>query len=153
LPKTCHYCLKEISLFERLSMKRIYGVGVSHSHCWNKFVLERLNTINTNIGLLMESNSMILAKSSELEKNQEAIAELANAGITENRASQKAIIDLSKDMIKKDEVKFLSLFDPFLVEYLHKVAGVELEELVEQVKNKETKRIINNILKEKRKNK
>lgn len=147
---TCSICNQKITILQRFNMVEI-GDQCSHMQCWNTLIVDKFNLILTNQGVIMDSNTLILDQLTEIPKNQEALAEFGDLNLKEARNCRGLLELLETTVMQKDDAKFLSLFDPFLIEYLDKVAGVSPEELVTQITNVETKRIINNIIKERKK--
>jgi hypothetical protein len=167
--KNCRLCGVKIRWWQWLSAYRDNG-HVYHGQCWSSAIVtvnlwrqmehmqkksdeiveyqfDRIqNSIATLTNVLHKS---ILDQTGYLEKLiEESDKDQYAYNKTTLEETRKVLLWLDTFGVKRDDKEYLSMFDPMFVEIILKTTGMSLEELASQVKNKELKRIINNLKKD-----
>ncbi len=145
----CEYCGEKITLIQRLIGKTAVHAQIDsgtwkrlHDHC---YIILRMEV---HFELLFKSQAEILKNTKNIEENQEAHAEITALSLEASRASFDWLV---KNCPTKDMFNNIGVFDPILLELILKYTGMKPEDLVAQIKNKELKRVLNNLKAEKSK--
>lgn len=146
----CHYCGEKITLFQRFRgrVRTIKGSKGKkklrlHEHCSIE------HNISQFIETLFKSQKSIHMNVVDISKN-----------LNDHNRSLHTLYEQIMTMIlqvnnwlletaaRREDVVHIGVFDPILMKLVLKYSGMSIDEVLKEIKNKETKRMLNNLKKE-----